>query len=303
MRKLIFSYLCCFSLAGYAQDDLMNMLEEEVAEEQSNNKVQATFKGIKLINANTIETTKKKTMEFRITHRFGNMQLGKPEAAHTLAGLDNATNIRFSFDYGVTDNLSIGVGRSKTFEHIDGNLKYRFLSQKEQGMPLSVAYFTNVALTPMKNWEDGPLDEFTNRLSYTHQLIIARKFGDRLSLEVLPTIVHRNFVDQQTPHPENNSVDENDLIAIGFAGRIKLTQRFSLVADYFLTLSDYRTATNGFYDPVGIGVEIETGGHVFHINVTNSAGIIENDYLPYSTSSWGAGEYKLGFNISRVFNF
>ena len=301
MKKIVL-LACLFSTVGvFAQDDLLSMMEDE-APSNGPEKVFATFKGIKLINANTIETTKKKTLEFRITHRFGNMQLGKPAGVHSLGGLDNASNIRFSLDYGITDKLSVGLGRSKTMEHIDGNLKYRVLEQKTSGMPISVAYFTNAAITPIVASDDR-YDNVTNRLSFTHQLIIARKFSPSLSLELLPTFVHRNLVDQTARHPSNNSVDENDLLALGFAGRIKVTKRLAIVADYFLTFSEFRDSQNGFFDPLGIGIEIETGGHVFHVNVSNSSGIIENDFIPFTTDSWGDGNYKLGFNISRVFSF
>lgn len=299
MRKLLLLSFVVFTSSAFAQDDLMNMLEEEIESTSGPEKVYATFKGIKLINANTIETTKKKTLEFRITHRFGNMQLGKQAGVHTLGGLDNASNIRFSFDYGLTDKLSIGIGRSKTLEHIDGNLKYRFLEQKTSGMPISAAYFTNIAVTPVI---DDKYGNFTDRISYTHQLIIASKVSSSISLELLPTFIHRNLIIENV-HPSNGSTDKNDILAMGFAGRVKITKRISVVADYFLTFSKFRNAENGFYDPFGIGLEFETGGHVFHVNVTNSSGIIENDFIPYTTDSWGDGNYKLGFNISRVFNF
>jgi len=297
MNKLLLVALSFLSLQSIAQDDLLNMLEDEVAEESGPEKIRATFKGIKLVNANTIETTKKKTLEFRITHRFGDVQ---DAGQHSLAGLDNATNIRFSFDYGVTDRLSIGVGRSKVNEHIDGNVKFRFLEQKTKGMPVSAAYFGNAAISPVANIAE---DKFVNRWSYTHQLIIASKINRSISLELLPTFVHRNYVGRFIFHPENGSVDKNDLFALGFAGRFKVTKRMAFVIDYFLPFSEFRDGDTGFYDPLGIGVEIETGGHVFHINVTNSAGIIENDYLPSTRSNWADGEYKLGFNISRVFSF
>ncbi len=297
MNKVILIVLSFLSFALSAQDDLMNMLEDEVSNETSKEKISATFKGIRLINANTIETTKKKTLEFRITHRFGDVEV---EGEHTLIGLDNASNIRFSFDYGLTDKISIGIGRSKVAEHIDGNIKFRFLEQKSKGLPISVAYFGNAAISPVAN---VPEDDLVNRWSFTHQLIIASKLNRSISLEILPTLVHRNYVDQTIIHPDNGSVDENDIIALGFAGRFKITKRMAFVLDYFLSFSEYRDSRNGFYDALGIGIEIETGGHVFHINVTNSVGIIENDFIPSTRSAWDKGQYKLGFNISRVFSF
>ncbi len=298
MKYYLTLILSILSLSTFAQDDLLDMLNSEESE-STPERIAYTFKATKLINANTIETTKKKTLDFRITHRFGDMQIGEPIGKHTVWGLDNASNIRFSFDYGLTDNISIGIGRSKTNEHIDMNLKFKFLHQKEKGMPISAAYYTNAAISPVAIIPDN---DFANRWSYVHQLIIASKITRSISLEMLPTLVHRNYVTNDV-NPENGSVDENDLFSLGFGGRFKVSNRVSFVVDYFLTFSEYRTTSNGFYDPLAIGIEIETGGHVFHINVTNSEGIIENDFIPNTRSNWGDGEYKLGFNISRVFSF
>ncbi|NQX97834.1 MAG: hypothetical protein HRT73_08140 [Flavobacteriales bacterium] len=304
MNKVFLILLSFLSLSLSAQDDLLDMLEAEVAEEAGPEKVIATFKGIKLINAQTIETTKKNTLEFRITHRFGDMDVFNKQnlglGKHTLYGLENASNIRFSFDYGVTDKLSIGVGRSKMNEHIDGNLKFRFLEQKSGGIPISAAYYVSAALSAVATI---PNNEFANRMSYVHQLIIASKITRGISLELLPTIVHRNYVDQTILNPDNGSVDENDLYALGFAGRFKVSKRMAFVVDYFLTFSEYRNDATGYYDALSVGIEIETGGHVFHINVSNSGGIIENDFIPSTQSDWGNGGYRLGFNISRVFSF
>lgn len=300
MNKLLLILFSFLSFSIYAQDDLMNMLEGEVSADKSPEKVIATFKGIKVINAQTIQTTKKKTLEFNIAHRFGDMDINGPSGKHTLYGIENASNIRFSLDYGITDKLSIGIGRSKMNEHIDGSAKFRFLEQKSGGIPISAAYYVNAAISPVAVIAK---DDFTNRWSYVHQLIIASKITRGISLEVLPTLVHRNFVDQTILHPTNGSVDENDIYSLGFAGRFKITKRMAVVIDYFFTISEFRDADNNFYNSLGVGIEIETGGHVFHINLTNSAGLIENDFIPSTTSSWGDGQYKLGFNISRVFNF
>ena len=304
MNKVLLILLGLLTISVSAQDDLMNMLEGEMEAEKAPEKVIATFKGTRLINTQTIQTTKKRTLEFNIAHRFGNMDIldksGTGVGKHTLYGLENASNIRFSFDYGITDKLSVGWGRSKKNEHIDAHVKFRFLEQKRNGIPISVAYFANAAVSPVAKI---PEDKFENRMSYVHQFIIASKLTRGISLEVLPTFVHRNYVDQTILHLENNSVDENDLIAIGFAGRFKITKRLSFVVDYFYTFSEFRDANNGFSDALGVGVEIETGGHVFHINVTNSSGLIENDIIPSTNSDWGKGVYKLGFNISRVFSF
>jgi len=298
MNKFLAILFClvCFSVAN-AQDDLMKMLEEESAADYEPEKVLATFKGTAVINAQTIQTVKKNTLEFNIAHRFGDMDISNKKGSnlggHTLYGLENASNIRFSLTYGITDKLSVGLGRSKMNEHVDGNLK-------ESGLPISAAYFTSAAVSFVA---DVSGNKFENRLSYAHQIIIASKITRGISLEVLPTFVHRNYVDQTIIHPTNASVDENDIFAIGVAGRFKITKRMAFVFDYFHAFSKFRDSDNGYYDAIGAGIEIETGGHVFHINVTNSAGLIENDIIPATTSGWGQGEYKLGFNISRVFSF
>jgi len=309
MKKLfLYPSICILSLCAMlyvpcakAQDDLMDLLEEDAG--PTDQKVHATFKSIKIINAQTIETIKAKTMIFRITHRFGNIGSQSGGGVHTLYGFDNATNIRFSLDYGITDKLLIGVSRSKFKEHLDGSIKYKLLEQTtDNKMPVTITLYSNMALTPIREsqfyseadpaWVEEN-KKFIHRFSYTHQVIIARKFSNRLSLEILPTYLHRNYVAY---------FDENDLFSLGFAGRFKITQRTAIVADYFYTFSKSRENDEiTYYAPFGIGIEIETGGHVFHINLTNSAGIIENDYIPNTTDSWEKGGYKFGFNIARVF--
>jgi len=283
-----------------AQDDLMALLEEEA--EPVSEPVTATFKAIRIINAQSVETVKAKTLLFNVAHRFGNTSSG----AHALYGLDNASNIRIAFDYGVTDRLLIGIGRSKVKEHIDGSIKYKILAQHPDKMPVTMTWFSNLALTPMKSPTnaDGS-DKWTktaHRFSYTHQLIVGRKFSPAFSLELLPTMIHRNYINKLV-NTANGGVETNDLFVVGVAGRIKISQRFSLVGDFFYVFSKFRenNVDKPYFPPLGLGIEIETGGHVFHINFTNSAGLIENDYIPNTSDSWEDGDIKLGFNIGRVF--
>ena len=290
-----------------AQDDLLGMLEDEV-KEASNDKVFATFKGNKIINAHTTEIVKGKTWDFRIAHRFGNIinQAGSGGGGHEFFGMDNASDIRFSFDYGITDNWQIGIGRSKQFENIDLSTKYRLISQTTNDKnPVSVAWLSSLAFTPRID-PDSLYEDGLHRLSYVHQIIIARKFSSWLSMELLPTLIHQNVV------REYIDIDGNELgnttVGLGIGLRLKLNKRVALIADYFYNFSAYRRGavdprdpSQQYVDPFGIGVEIETGGHVFTINFTNSSGIIENSYLPFTNESWSDGAIKLGFNISRVF--
>lgn len=298
---LLFTLFQCLNI--HAQDDLMSMLQNDTKEEKPE-KVIATFKTTKIVNAQSTETVKAKTLDFRITHRFGNMGTASNGGVHTLWGFDQAENIRFSFDYGITDRIQIGIGRSKRQELIDGNIKLKLLEQTvNNSIPLSLVWYSNAAVTPKKDFENIYKNTI-QRFSYSHQLIAARKFGNWFSLALLPTYTHRNMVANDV-NRNNNAAETNGFFSMGIAARLKLTQRFVLVADYFYNFSDYRINNPdiAFYNPLGVGIEIETGGHVFHINLTNAGGIIENDFLPYTNDTWTKGGYKLGFNISRVFNF
>lgn len=301
MNKFKLSILTGLLILGQglcAQGDEMDELFEDDEDEKA--KVIATFKSTHLINAITNETVKKGTVDFRITHRFGNVA-GVSGGGHTLLGLDAATNIRFSFDYGITDKFTIGVGRSKSNEHIDGSLKYKLMEEYKGGFPLSIILYANTALTPKANIGDQ-FPKFSSRLSYVYQAVFTKKLNWRTSIGILPTFLHRNRISNEI-NPENLAQDKNDLLAIGAMGRFKITQSVGLIAEYFYTFSDFRTNndTRPYFMPLGVGVEIETGGHVFQINFTNASGIIVNDFIPNSGESWMDGAFKMGFTISRVF--
>ncbi len=299
---------------SFAQDDLMNDLV--ATDSGKNEKITGTFKGNRVVNAHTCETVKKKTLDFRISHRFGNIvpQKDGTGGGHQFYGFDNASDIRFSFDYGITDRLQLGIGRSKQYENLDGTVKFKIAAQTENNsMPFTIVWYSNAAFTPMEKsllyanadsaWVASKKN-ISHRISYNHQLILARKFGTRFSFEILPTINYRNLV-QGYVNPSNNAAEDNLLFAVGFAGRIKVTKRFSLVGDYFYSFSKFREKNTlmPYYSPLGLGFELETGGHVFTVNFTNSSSIIENAFLPYTSESWSKGAFKLGFNISRVFSF
>lgn len=312
IRKIIaFSSLLLAGVSVNAQDDLLNMLDS-AGTTKTHERVFATFKGSKIINMQTTETVKKHTMDFSVSHRFGNIGMQSGGGGHTLYGFDNSTDIRIAFDFGITDDLTLGFARSKMNETLDGLVKYRFLTQTtDNHIPLSVALYADMGYTaqPASTFYAGALIDSTfhqndlHRFSYTAQLILARKFGSRFSMEIVPTYQHRNFVIAKI-NADNGFAETNDLVSFGIGGRLKLTTRLSIIADYYYTISKYRqnNSANPFYNPLAVGIEIETGGHVFHLNFTNASGIIENNYLPFTNDSWLKGGYKFGFNISRVFN-
>ncbi|WP_245553833.1 DUF5777 family beta-barrel protein [Cytophaga aurantiaca] len=268
-------------------------LDSFIVEEKEPAYVIASFKATRIVNAHSIETVRKGILDFRITHHFGDVG-GNYGGVHTLYGFDNASDIRFGFEYGITDRLTAGFGRSKVAENLDFFLKYRLLRQTlDNSMPVSVTVFADLAITPQEN--AAVYSEFANRMSYVTELLIARKFTKSLTLQLMPLYLHRNYV--------ANPNDHNDLFSLGLGGRMKLTKRFSIIGDVYYSFSDYLTPSNSFYLPIGVGVEIETGGHVFQMFFTNNAAIIENSYIAGTRSSWGKGEFKIGFTISRDFAF
>ncbi|MBC7487831.1 MAG: hypothetical protein H7282_13895 [Cytophagaceae bacterium] len=283
-----FSFL--ISLEVLAQDDLLASLDSIPVKSA---RALPTFKTTRIVNSHSVETVKAHHLDFRVTHHFGNA--GVKGGGHTIFGLDNASDIRIAFEYGVNERLTVGAGRSKIGEMIDTYLKYRVLYQTEDNtVPVSLTVFANAAMTATDDINGPYSSDFNNRLSYTYEVMIARRFNNRLSWQLMPAFLHRNFV--------SNPRDENDLFVLGTGVRLKLTKRFALLADYYLIFSGFRSENKDLYfPPLGLGIEIETGGHVFHLHFTNNPAIIENSYLANSTDSWAKGQFKFGFNISRTF--
>ena len=282
--KRIFFLLCLlltsFSVA-LAQDDLLDLLDEE--QEEPETTVEATFKAQRLINGHTIETRKKGQLEFIIAHRFGRINTGIDE----FFGLDGA-NVRFSLEYGLSDRLTGGIGRNSLQKVYDGFLKYKVMKQSATS-PVTISWFSNMAIRTLEN-PDFADDDFTSKVSYAHQVLIARKFNESFSFQFSPTYIHRNKV------LENQ---ENDIIALGLGGRYKLNKRLSINAEYFYRVTE--ELTDQFKDAIGIGLEIETGGHVFHLNFTNARSMNERAFITETDGDFFGGDIHFGFNISRVF--
>ena len=288
---LLPALMLVFATSAHAQEDLLNALVDSTYGKHQ--PVLATFKTTRIVNVHSVETVKVRGLDFRVTHHFGDVA-GQNGGIHTLYGMDQSADIRIAFEYGVSDRITVGTGRSKIGEMLDGYFKYRLLTQTQDNRkPLSVTLLTSMAYTPAR----AVSDEYRNaahRLSYTYQLLMAHKFNQKLSVQVAPSLLHRNYI--------FDPADKHDLFSVGIGGRLKLTKRFALLADYMYTFSELRRKEeSGYYAPLGLGIEIETGGHVFHMFFTNNAGVIENVFIPNTTSSWRKGEFKFGFNISRVF--
>ncbi|WP_026629324.1 DUF5777 family beta-barrel protein [Dyadobacter alkalitolerans] len=277
--------LTCSTTVLYAQDDLLSELSKQ--DSMVTVPVSATFKSTRVVNGHSIETMKKKHLDFRISHRFGRLNSG----AYQFFGLDQAT-MRMGFEYGVTDDFMIGVGRSTSQKVYDffGKLKVLKQSDGARNIPVSLTLFGGTGVVTVNKEL-----EFQDKLYYSAQVLIARKFGERLSLQLSPTFLHRN-------RPEVFG-DEKVLLALGIGGRFKLSKRVSLNGEYFYTAREKNTVTAPYYDSMSFGVDIETGGHVFQLHFTNSLGMIEKQFIGETTGTWGKGDIHYGFNISRTFSF
>ncbi len=288
---IILLFLNCIFFSAFAQEDLDSILNS--AQEKQKVITLATFKTTRVINFHTIETVGKRTLDFRISHRFGLVNSGVDD----FWGIDGGASIRLGLEYSYDGRLMVGFGRTSYQKLLDGFLKYRLLRQTEGGeMPLSVTLFSGMYATMAKD----PLkkvtgfdryEHFYSRLSYNYQVIVGRKFGTNFSAQIAPWYVHLNQVDLLK--------DANDSYGLSGAIRYKFTKHMALTAEYAYRLNDY--TDRNFYDSFGIGFEIETGGHVFQMHVTNSFGLSENQFLPYTDTKWGDGGIRIGFNVSRVF--
>lgn len=245
------------------------------------------FEGTRIINGHSVETLKEGEMEFVIAHRFGRINGG----AYELFGLDQA-NIRFGLDYGINNWATVGMGRSSLGKHYDGFLKVRILRQKlSDPFSVSLTALGSVAINTLKAPSANEPILFRSRLAYTTQFILAKKIRDRLAFQLMPTLVHFNLV--ETPDLKN------DVIAIGMGGKYQLNKALTLTAEYYLNLPDQ--LANNKTNSLAIGVDLNTGSHVFQLHFTNSFGMIEKAFIGETTGEWGAGDIHFGFNMVRTF--
>jgi len=312
MRTILilqFLLICISSLK--AQDDLDKMLDD-MAPKKAKEPVTSTFKSPQIINGQSNETTHKHDLLFMVKHRFGDIA-GTFGGIQTFYGLDNASDILIGFDYGITDRLSFGFGRTKGAPNgINTSQrqlfyikpKYRLIRQSvDNRIPVSLTLFGNAIASGMEKPQnptpDANFRKFSDRLSFVTQAIITRKFSNNLSLAISPTYVRRNYVSFN---------DMNNMFGLGIGGRMKVSHRMALIADYFFSFRSKESKNYfleqkefKFYDPLGIGLEIETGGHVFNFIFTNSTAILENQFIPSTSSSWTKGGFRWGFSITRTF--
>lgn len=296
MKRILFVSL--ISLLGNtglkAQENLFDELDQITTAEQpvdstknENPRVLGVFFGNRVINGQSTETLPKNTMEFIIGHRFGRLNGGFYE----FWGLD-AASIRIGFEYSATDWLAVSVGRSSFLKTWDGYVKARFLSQKENGMPISAAIFLAAAIDGRKDlYPDDRPTFFNQRMSYTSQLLVSSKVNKWLSLQLMPTLTHYNLV--------QNRDDKNTVFIMGAAARVKIKHNFGLSAEYYPRIMD--NTDNGFKNAVAFGFDFSTGGHVFQIQLTNAQAMFDSGFMRQTTGDFWKGDIHLGFNITRNF--
>lgn len=281
--------LLALGAAPTQAQDLLGDLEKTAPAPEKREVVQATFKGTHLINSQTVETEGPGTLNFLIQHRFGTIDKG----AYELFGLDYAV-LRLSFEYGLTDKLVLGVGRGNIGKVFDGFVKYRALRQTTGagGSPVSITLFASSAIMTQKFTD--PLEIETrstaSRLDYTYQALVARKFSPSLSVQLMPTLVHRNYVVA--------GEGKNDVYAMGIGVRQKITKRIAVTGDYFYLASG---KSDVMRNPLGVGVDIETGGHIFQLHFTNAQGMVESRFIPQTVDNFFSGGIYFGFAVARNF--
>jgi hypothetical protein len=278
-----------FFLSGtaFSQDDLLADLKSD--SDSDPGYTTATFKSTRVINSHSSETLAEGSLDFRISHRFGKLNSG----AYNFWGLDEAT-IRLALEYGITDRFTAGLGRSSFEKTYDSYVKYKLLRQRKNNassFPVSVTWFSNAAYNTLKNGDEVIEENPEYRFSFAHQLIIARKFSPGVSLQVAPILIHRNLKEEFET--------SNDTYAVEFGGRVKVSKRVSINADYIYRINS--NTDNPYYNSFSLGVDIETGGHVFQLHFTNSQGMIEEMFVTRTDGQWSEGDIFYGFNISRQF--
>lgn len=283
MKKQCLTILLVFGIAGlFAQDEVFQ-----------------TFKDRRVINSNSVETLKAGQLDIRITHRFGDIG-GDAGGWETLFGLENAADVLIGAEYGITDDWTVGLFRTKgageLTQLVSGLLKYRALKQSvDNSMPVTLTLLgITSASTAQKSDNENSLlffEKTAHRFVYFGQALVARKFNDYFTLQLGPGYLHRNIAPFD---------DVNGIFVLSVATKIQLSRVYGLIADATFPFADVQTVDH--QPAIGIGLEIDTGGHVFQINLTNSMGIMETDFIPYTNSSWGDSEFRLGFTISRLFN-
>ncbi|WP_176328504.1 MULTISPECIES: DUF5777 family beta-barrel protein [Arenibacter] len=286
MRNFLSIILIVTVVFNTFSQDLTAILEQEALD--TTFLVAGTFNGTRLLNGHSVETRKEGILEFLISHRFGRVNSGIDQ----FFGLDDS-NIRFGLEYALNDRLTLAVGRSSFEKTYDAYAKYRLLQQKsgENPFPIGLTVLGTATAKTIKDYLPGQKPSFSERLTYTGQLLFARKFNQNLSVQFAPTFIHFNTA------PE--SIDPNDIISLGLGARVKISKRVSVNGEYYYNINPFKSQE--LRNSIAFGVDIETGGHIFQLILTNSVSMIEKGFLAETAGDFLKGDIHFGFNISRAF--
>ncbi len=291
MKKLLFKSVLLTGILFlnkqvFAQDqDLLKLLGDDKTKKEI---IKNAFKSPRVINGHSMEFLRPGTMDFRILHRFGQLNQGYKN----FFGLDQAS-MRMGFDFGIFQNLMVGVGRSTYKKELDAYIKYAPIRQSKGSWssPVTFALVSGITMDGTSWADHSRKNFFTSRLAYYFEAIIGRKFSEKFSLQLSPTMVHKNLVPLE--------INPNNIYALGIGGRLKLSKRIAITWDYSHIIRGM--PDSGYYNPLSLGFDIETGGHVFQLHFSNSTGMNERAFITETTSNWSKGEIRFGFNLSRVF--
>lgn len=289
VKSIVFFLFFTLSFSILKAQDEGESLLDLIDEEEVVDYTTASFKSTLVVNLESIENTHSGVLDFKVMHRFGPVNGGFYE----FFGLDQAST-RLGLKYGLTDRIEIGLGRSTLNKNYDGAVKWRILWQSTgaKKMPLSLSFYTLASYKSIRYDENDPREIYkVDKFNYTFQFLLARKFNEKLTLQLVPSLVHRNYVETST--------EKNDVFSLGFGGRIKLTNRLSLNLEYYYSFPDQ--LAEQYANPFSIGLDLETGGHVFQLLFTNAVGMVADAAITETTGKWSNGDIRFGFNISRVF--
>lgn len=271
-------------------DSLMNAMGND---DKDNHQIDA-FKGTSLIFGQTATTVKKNNLNFMVIHRFGDIA-GAQGGGQRAYGLDDVNDVYIGFEYGLSDKVNIDLGRSTIGQLIQAGLKWAVVNQTSGGgSPVAITLVGNIGVHP---YQVETYTDFSSRLSYLAQAVFASRLNSNFSLQVSPV-----FISNNSPIPPIQGV-EDQFVTLEAAAKYKVTKHMGIILDYAHPFSSFRTGANGFSDPLGAGIEVETGGHVFTLNISNARGISEINSFSASQADYGRGQYRLGFTISRMFDF
>lgn len=266
---------------AFAQDDLLKDIDTIQAKTPDTE--QPAFKALQIVTGQSTKLPAKNEWYIVVAHRFGDVSKGFKD----FFGLDDAST-KLGVIYGITDGISVSLSRETNLKTFEGAVKYKLVKQSEN-FPVDIAGYNVMAVNTDLSKDNYPHLQFGDRLSYLTQALISRRFSDKFSLQLTPSYVHKNLYEPL--------IEDKNQFLTGLGGRYKISKRISINAEYFVNFDNH-----SFYkNPLSLGMDIETGGHVFQLLFTNSQLNSDIGYLTNVAGKWEKGQIFFGFNLYRVF--